>query len=96
MQLEILTKKDLEPIDQRLAKIETLLRQKETEKIEARPGKLLRLSEVLEKIPVCKTTWWEGVRKGKYPTPVSLGSNTKAWREADIERLVQEGIPEEE
>lgn len=40
-------------------------------------------------IPVGKTTWWEGVRSGRYPQPVrSLGKRITAWRVEDIRGLI--------
>jgi len=44
----------------------------------------LRLPEVLKIIPVSKSTWWEGVRCGKYPRPVKLSKRTSAWRRSDV------------
>ena len=32
--------------------------------------KLLRLKQVLEVIPVSKSSWWAGVKDGKYPASV--------------------------
>jgi predicted DNA-binding transcriptional regulator AlpA len=49
-----------------------------------KPGRLLRLPEVLEIVPVGKTTWWEGCSTGKFPSPVKLGPRITAWFEADI------------
>ena len=41
-------------------------------------------------IPVSKSTWWEGVRKGKYPQPVrSLGLRITAWKVEDILGLIE-------
>ena len=34
--------------------------------------RLLKLSEVLKLVPVSKSTWWEGVRTGRFPQPVKL------------------------
>jgi len=48
----------------------------------------LRLPQVLALIPVCKSTWNNGVRAGRYPKPVKLGPNTSAWRVEDIRRLI--------
>tara|TARA_Y100000588_G_C13962996_1_gene799526 strand:+ start:308 stop:529 length:222 start_codon:yes stop_codon:yes gene_type:complete len=45
-------------------------------------------------IPVGRTTWWEGVRTGRFPKPVKLGPRITAWRVEDIRNLVQEGITE--
>jgi acyl dehydratase len=35
-------------------------------------------------IPVKKTTWWQGVKTGRFPKPVSLGARVTAWRVEDI------------
>ena len=41
-------------------------------------------------IPVGKSTWWEGVRTGRYPQPVrTLGRRITAWRVEDIRRLIE-------
>jgi acyl dehydratase len=39
-------------------------------------------------IPVGKSTWWQGVRTGRFPRPVKLGPRTTAWRTEDIRALV--------
>ena len=40
-------------------------------------------------IPVSKSTWWEGVKSGRYPKPVkSLGLRITAWRVEDILALI--------
>jgi predicted DNA-binding transcriptional regulator AlpA len=44
----------------------------------------LRLKVVLQLIPVGKSTWWNGVKSGRFPQPVKLGPNTTAWRVEDI------------
>jgi len=50
-------------------------------------SKLLRLPEVLGRIPVSRSSWYEGVRLGLYPQPVRIGKRTVAWRDQDIEKL---------
>lgn len=41
-------------------------------------------------IPVSKSTWWAGVRSGRYPQPVrTLGDRITAWRVEDIRALVE-------
>lgn len=43
-------------------------------------------------VPVSRSTWWEGVRTGRYPQPVrTLGPRITAWRVADIRRLLEGG-----
>ncbi len=39
-------------------------------------------------IPVSKSTWWAGVRSGRYPKPVKLGERITAWRVEDIRALI--------
>ena len=51
---------------------------------------LVRLSAILAPygpIPVSKSTWWAGVRSGRFPKPVKLGPRTTAWKAEDIRAL---------
>ena len=42
-------------------------------------------------IPVSKSTWWAGVKSGRYPQPVrSLGLRITAWKVEDIRALIDE------
>lgn len=50
--------------------------------------KLLRLKQVLERVPVSKSSWWAGVRSGKYPKGRKLGPKTTVWLESDIDTIV--------
>ncbi|HEY5782554.1 MAG TPA: AlpA family phage regulatory protein [Lysobacter sp.] len=51
----------------------------------------LRLADVLHFIPVSRSTWWAGVRSGRYPQPTrALGARITAWAAADIRRLIDE------
>ena len=40
-------------------------------------------------IPVGKSTWWQGVKDGRFPKPVKLGPRTTAWRVEDIRDLIE-------
>ena len=51
---------------------------------------LIRLPEVLKLFPVGKSTWWQGVKDGKYPAPVKLSTRCTAWRVDDIHTLIEE------
>lgn len=44
-------------------------------------------------IPVSKSTWWAGVKDGRFPRPVKLGPRITAWRIEDIRRLIETGAP---
>ena len=41
-------------------------------------------------IPVSKSTWWQGIKTGRYPKPVKLGERCTAWRVEDIRTLIEE------
>ena len=54
----------------------------------------LRLSSILAPrgpIPVSKSTWWEGVKAGRYPKPLKLGPRITVWRVEDIRALIEQG-----
>ncbi len=48
----------------------------------------IRLSAVLKFIPVSRSSWWNGIKTGRYPKPVKLGPRTTAWRVSDIRALI--------
>jgi len=41
-------------------------------------------------IPVSRSTWWAGVKSGRYPQPVKLGARITAWKVSDIRALIEE------
>jgi predicted DNA-binding transcriptional regulator AlpA len=56
----------------------------------------LRLKQIVGPkglIPVSKSTWWQGVRDGRYPAPVKLGRRITAWRVEDIRKLINDAAP---
>jgi prophage regulatory protein len=51
----------------------------------------LRLKQIIAPhgpIPVSRSTWWAGVKSGRFPKPVKLGPRITAWREDDIDALL--------
>jgi len=47
-------------------------------------------------IPVCKSTWWAGVRSGLYPPPTrELGARITAWRVESIRALIEKASDRE-
>jgi len=50
----------------------------------------LRLNDVLRIIPVSKTTWYNGVRSGRFPKGIRLSQNIVVWRVEDIKNLVRQ------
>jgi len=45
-------------------------------------------------IPVSASTWWAGVKFGRFPEPVKLGPRTTVWRVEDIRNLIEHGNEE--
>ena len=39
-------------------------------------------------IPVSRSSWWQGCKTGRFPTPVKLGPRTTCWRVEDIRALI--------
>ena len=51
----------------------------------------LRLTSILAPrgpIPVSKSTWWAGVKSGRFPKPMKLGPRITVWRVEDIRDLI--------
>jgi predicted DNA-binding transcriptional regulator AlpA len=44
-------------------------------------------------IPVSKSTWWAGVKSGRFPRPLKLGPRITVWRARDIHALINKGAP---
>ena len=54
----------------------------------------LRLKSIIAPngpIPVSKSTWWAGIKDGRFPKPVKLGSRITVWRVEDIRALIENG-----
>jgi len=43
-------------------------------------------------IPVSKSTWWAGVKDGRFPQPLKLGPRITVWRVEDIRGLIGKGV----
>lgn len=55
---------------------------------------LVRLAQILAPpgpIPVSKSTWWAGVKEGRFPQPQKLGPRTTVWKAEDIRALFEVG-----
>lgn len=50
--------------------------------------KLLKLKEVLARLRISKSSWYDGVRRNIFPQPVRIG--TLVWLESDIESYLQQ------
>lgn len=62
------------------------------------PPKFVRLRTIVgdrrtgEKgiLPIGASTWWAGVKAGRYPQPVKLGQRVTAWRLEDVLSVIRE------
>ena len=48
----------------------------------------LRLPQVLALIPISRSAWWAGIREGKFPKGINLGTKTTVWRAEAIRALI--------
>lgn len=58
--------------------------------------KLLRLGDVLEIIPISKSSWWKGVAEGRFPPGYKLAPRTTVWYLEDnlelLDRIKEESL----
>lgn len=55
-------------------------------------GGLIRLKAVLQLLQISKSSYYAGIKTGRFPPPVRLGPRTSAWRLDDIKALVAKGV----
>ena len=48
----------------------------------------VRLPQVLHVLGIGKTTFWEGIKTGRFPAPIKLGPRTAVWKVEDIRSLI--------
>ena len=50
----------------------------------------LRLPQVLERVPISRSTLWRRVAAGSFPHPLKLSARVTVWRSEDIDDWMQE------
>jgi prophage regulatory protein len=50
----------------------------------------VRLPQILALYPVGRSTWWAGVKSGRFPAPVKLGPRVTAWPVEAIRALIEQ------
>jgi hypothetical protein len=50
----------------------------------------IRLPQILQLIPVKKSTWWQGCKSGRFPAGTKLGHNTTVWKVGEIRELLNQ------
>jgi len=53
---------------------------------------LIRLQEVLKRVPYSRSTIYLKVARGEFPQPVSLGARAVAWVQADVDAWIDRRI----
>lgn len=52
--------------------------------------RFLRLNQIVPSlVPIGKSTWWAGVKAGRFPRPIKLSSRVTVWRASDIRALIE-------
>ncbi|MFZ5594734.1 MAG: helix-turn-helix transcriptional regulator [Pseudomonadota bacterium] len=49
---------------------------------------LIRLPQVLSVFPVGRSTWYAGIKSGKYPQGIKISPRCTAWKIEDIKALI--------
>jgi len=49
---------------------------------------LLRLPQVLQRVPVSRSHWWAGIASGKFPAGIKLSDRVTCWKSGDIQNLI--------
>ena len=52
----------------------------------------VRLAQILDVVPISRSSWWQGIKEGRFPRPLKLGPRTTVWRVEDIRALIAEGV----
>jgi prophage regulatory protein len=50
--------------------------------------RLIRLTQVLELIPIARSTWWAWVKSGKAPAPVKVSAGVTCWRRSEVLEMI--------
>jgi len=54
-------------------------------------NRLLRDRDCVEMLNISRSTWWAGVKSGRFPKPIKLTERTSRWKLSDIIDLIERG-----
>lgn len=57
-------------------------------------NRLLRLPAVLAKTARSRAATYAAIKKGSFPAPVQIGSNSVAWLEAEVDQWIEDRLAE--
>ncbi len=52
------------------------------------PTKNKNIQAVRPVFPIARSTWYEGIKSGRFPKPIDLGNGLNVWRVKDIKAVV--------
>lgn len=56
--------------------------------------RLIRRSEVIQRVGLCKASIYNRMNAGQFPRPISIGGGRVAWLESDIDTWITERLAE--
>lgn len=57
--------------------------------VESSVKRLLRLKEVLARLSISRSSFWEGCRAGRFPQPIKIGPRTTVWKSEEIDAFIE-------
>lgn len=51
--------------------------------------KLLKVDEIVKRLTISRSLWYEGVKSNEFPQPVRIGTRTVRWWESDIDNYLR-------
>lgn len=57
------------------------------------PMRFLRMRQVIERVPLCRTTIWRMAERGDFPKSVQIGGST-FWVESEVDAWMQAKVNE--
>jgi prophage regulatory protein len=53
-------------------------------------ARLVRISQILDRLPIGRSTFWNWVKIGKAPAPaIKYGKRCTCWLESDIDKFIK-------
>ena len=56
--------------------------------MDSQPETLLRIPQILMRLPISRSAWWAGVKQKKYPAGIKISPRVTVWRLRDIDLLI--------
>lgn len=56
---------------------------------QTQPDRLLRVvPHIIDRMGICRSAWWKGVKEGRYPKGIKLSARVTVWKESQINELI--------